>query len=128
MAVKAARRTLQVAGPNDWNIPWFRLVVGFANLRDGQYSEADRYLTAAMENSTDANLRGLGLLLRSMARWRLGRVNEARQDFEGGSRGLEKEIDRTKVTHVTRHPDVLAIHLAFDEARTLLNSPVASGK
>ena len=98
-------------------------------MRDAKPAEAEPLLTEALKYSNRSpDPDGLALAYRAIARVQLGRTNEARADFSE----LEK-LALPLPAHDSSSPDLskidhLAVCIAYEEARALLNPSPSPSK
>jgi tetratricopeptide (TPR) repeat protein len=123
LAVASGRQALALSPPNDANRPWFLIIAGLAEVRDAKPAEAEPLLTEALKHINDNDdQNGLALAFRTIALVQLGHTNEARTDFAA----LEK-LALPLPTHDSSlagiGSDHLAVCIAYEEARAVLNAP-----
>jgi serine/threonine protein kinase len=128
-AVASARQALNLATTNDANRGWFLVTGAMAAVRDGRPAEADLLLDEALRvPGDDRDRRSLALAYRTLARAHLGRTEEARADL------AELENLRSVFpvppapSAILLQPDFLAVCLAHEEAKALLNPPPPPSK
>jgi eukaryotic-like serine/threonine-protein kinase len=123
-AVASGRQALKLAATNDSNRPWFLVTAGIAELRDGRPAEAESLLDEALKLAgDDPNLPGLALAYRTLARAHLGRTEEARADLAELEKLLPALPVPSVVSAILLPSDLLAVCLAHQEAKALLNAP-----
>ena len=124
LAVASGRQALKLAVANDSNRPWFLVTAGMAAVRNGKPSEAESLLDEALKVSgDDLNRRSLALAYRTLARAHLGRTEEARADL-AELENLRPVFPVPPVpSAILLQPDFLAVCLAHEEAKALLNPP-----
>jgi tetratricopeptide (TPR) repeat protein len=123
-AVAAGRQALALSSPDESNRRWFQITAAMAALRDGAPAEAEPLLTEALRDPKDIpERRSLALAFRSMAYSQLGRTNEA----QGDQIELEKQLTpapaRPALSQIVTKPDDMAVRLAYEQAKALLNTP-----
>jgi eukaryotic-like serine/threonine-protein kinase len=123
-AVATGRQALALSSPDESNRRWFQITAAMAALRDGAPAEAEPLLTEALRDPKDIpERRSLALAFRSMAYSQLGRTNEA----QGGQIELEKQLTpapaRPALSQIVTKPDDMAVRLAYEQAKALLNTP-----
>ena len=123
LAADMARRALETGANRDKSLPWYRMSVGIAAYREGQFDEAETFLTWSLKNPVNDSQRRVALAFRAMTRWKAGRTNDARSDLAGISAHCFVLPDTVRVTSVIRDPDRLAVRLACQEAARLMNIP-----
>jgi serine/threonine protein kinase/tetratricopeptide (TPR) repeat protein len=124
LAVASGRQALALSSTNHAFRRWFLITAGLAEVRDAKPAEAEPLLTEALKYSNRSpDQDGLALAYRAITRVQLGRTNEARADFSE----LEK-LALPLPAHDSSSPDLskidhLAVCIAYEEARALLNTP-----
>lgn len=127
LAVAPGRQALKLSPPGDRDRPWFMVTAAMAAVRDGKPAEAETLLTEAV-NLSDGNsrLQPLALGYRAIALAQLGRTNEARADFAALEKFVLPLPAREPPSPMLLNTDQMAICIAFEEARELLNPPRAA--
>jgi tetratricopeptide (TPR) repeat protein len=128
-AVASARRALQLAATNDSNRPWFLVTAAMAAVRDGKPAEAESFLNESLKLAgDDPNLRSLALAWRALARAHSGRAEKPRADVAELEK-LQPALPAPPApSAIVRQPDFLAVCLAHEEAKALLNPPPPPAK
>jgi tetratricopeptide (TPR) repeat protein len=123
-AVASARQTLQLAATNDDRRGWFLVTAAMAAVRDGKPAEAESLLHEALKiGGDDLNRRRLALAYRALARAQLGRTEEARADLAELEKLGPAFPAPLAPSAILLPPDFLAVCLAHEEAKALLNPP-----
>ena len=126
-AVASGRQALELAGTNDSNRTWFLVTAAMAALRDGKPAEADVLLNVALKEPSDVPvLRRMALAYHTLALAHLGRMGEARSEFAQLENALHALLVPPALSAILLEPDFLAVSLAHQEARAILNLPPPS--
>jgi tetratricopeptide (TPR) repeat protein len=124
LAVAAGRQALQLAAIDDNNRACFLVTAGMAAVRDGKPVEAESLLTEALKVvDCDPNRRTMALAYRTLARARLGRMEEARIDFAELENLRPALSVPPALSAILLEPDFLAVCLAHEEVKALLSQP-----
>ncbi len=128
-AVASARQALKLAATNDSNRAWFLVTAAMAAVRDGRPAEADSILDDALKVAgADLNRRSLTLAYRTLEQAHLGRTKEARANLGELEKLLPALPTPGAPSAILLQPDFLAVCLAHEEARALLNPPPPPSK
>lgn len=118
-------------GKNSSLLPWYRLGLGLAQYRNGQFDAAQESLAAAGQTVGDENqdIQGIARFFRAMSLLKQGRPKEARTLFsqeEGRMWPLPNEATKPVVNGSLVSHDVLIWWLAYKEAKSTLSESVAA--
>jgi serine/threonine protein kinase/Icc-related predicted phosphoesterase len=128
-AVASARQALKLAATNDSNRAWFLVTAAMAAVRDGRPAEADSILDDALKVAgADLTPRSLALAYRALEKAHLGRTEEARANLGELEKLLPGLPTPGAPSAIVLQPDFLAVCLAHEEAKALLNPPPAPSK
>jgi serine/threonine protein kinase/tetratricopeptide (TPR) repeat protein len=120
----AAQRSLELAESDDPNKVWFVTCVGIARYREGNWTAAEKLLS---NNLGFLNpIRTLSLLFRAMARHRLGKIDDAKQDFAAAAGTIMIPPEDRVGEGSYLGNDGLNCLMAYKEAKQVLNDPLAS--
>jgi len=123
-AVASARQALKLAATNDTNRAWFLVTAAMAAVRDGRPAEADSILDDALKVAgADLNRRSLALAYRTLEQTHLGRTKEARANIAQLEKLLPALPTPGAPSAILLQPDFLAVCLAHEEAKALVNPP-----
>ena len=123
-AVASARQALKLAATNDSNRAWFLVTAAMAAVRDGRPAEADSILDDALKvGGADLNRRSLALAYRTLEQAHQGRTKEARASLAELDKLLPAFPAPGAPSAILLQPDFLAVCLAHEEAKALLNLP-----
>ena len=122
-----ARRLMRetIANSTDNSRPYNFASSGIAEYRAGNFREADRLLTVAIQHFPQSNgfwlkLVAYSRLYRCMARFHQGMVAEARADFELSRATVGRIPSREECTFEPYFGDRILIWMAYEEASRLL--------
>jgi tetratricopeptide (TPR) repeat protein len=123
-AVGSARQALKLAATNDTNRAWFLVTAAMAAVRDGRLGDADSILDDALQIAgADLNRRSLALAYRTLEQAHQGRTREARANLAELDKLLPALPAPGAPSAILLQPDFLAVCLAHEEAKALLNPP-----
>jgi serine/threonine protein kinase/tetratricopeptide (TPR) repeat protein len=121
-ASNAAQRLLELVETGDASkayFPYFRMCVGIAKYREGKWSEAESMLSNHLDDYR-SNIRELSLLFRAMARKRLGKIDEAKQDFAAAAGAIMMPPEGTSGEGSYLGNDGLNPIIVYKEAKQVL--------
>jgi hypothetical protein len=120
---------LKLAATNDTNRAWFLVTAAMAAVRDGRPAEADSILDDALKAAgADLNRRSLALAYRTLEQARLGRTKDARANLAELEKLLPALPTPGAPSAILLQPDFLAVCLAHEEAKALVNPPPPPSK
>jgi serine/threonine protein kinase len=123
-ALNLAQRAAEL-GTNDSDLPWYRLSLGLAEYRNGQFAAADQTLTLAMQTAgPNTEIPKIALPYLAMSQFRQNRIEEARKTFHQAQAQvprLPKEMNKPQADGKPVSQDVMVCWLGFKEAQALLN-------
>ena len=118
-----AKTGVRLAGTNSW-LPYYRIGLGLAEYRNGQFAQCGQDLAAAEASISDLpELFGTARLFRAMSLFRQNKPGEARALFkqvEAETVPLPADERKPRADGKQVNEDVLMLWLAFKEARTLM--------
>jgi serine/threonine protein kinase len=134
LAVASGRQALALSATNNPYRTWFLIIAGLADLRDARPAQAESLLTEALSGSSDSppidavhanqvDQYGLALAYRTVARVQLGRTNEAKADFAALQKLAPPLPPHDSFSPALINVNPLAVCIAYEEARALLNPP-----
>jgi len=125
-ALKLAQRAVELSGTDS---PYYRLGLGSADYRNGQYADAERNLILAEQMIREPEILGTARFFRAMSLFRQNEPEEARRLFK------QTEAQMVPLPQDERKPHadgeqldnpLLILWLAYKEARTLVPAPAHS--
>jgi tetratricopeptide (TPR) repeat protein len=120
-ALARARHAVEF-GKDHPNFPWFRMALGMAQFRDGQFAEAEGTLLESAEAAKDnPHITGTSAFYRAMALFRQGKIDAARKlaaEAAGKTKPLPEE-GGNPLAGGARHDDVI-LWLSYKEAKALV--------
>jgi tetratricopeptide (TPR) repeat protein len=127
-SLNLARRAVELAGTSSWS-PYYRLDLGWADYRNGQYADAERNLILAEQTIREPEILGTARFFRAMSLFRQNEAEEARRLFK------QTEAQMVPLPQDERKPhadgrqldnSLLILWLAYKEAKTLIATPSQS--
>ncbi|HUD46030.1 MAG TPA: serine/threonine-protein kinase [Candidatus Baltobacteraceae bacterium] len=124
-ALNLAQRAVELGGTNSW-LPYYRLGLGSAEYRNGQYAEAERNLILVEQTIREPEMLGTARFFRAMSLFRQNEPEKARRLFE------QTEAQMVPLPQDERKPHadgeqvnnpLLILWLAYKEAKTLVADP-----
>jgi tetratricopeptide (TPR) repeat protein len=123
--LQLAQRAVELGKTNSL-LPWYRLSLGFAEYRNGQYAAAERSIALAEQTiGNHDDIQGIAHMFHVMALLRQNRAAEARNLFDEAKAQmppLPKDERKPAVDGRPFDHDVLIWWLSYKEARDLIES------
>jgi tetratricopeptide (TPR) repeat protein len=122
-----AQRAVEL-GKADSYLPWFKMGLGMAEYRNGQYAAAEQPLTIAEQTLGDDHkeIKATARLFLAMSLFRQDRLEEARKLFtqaEAQMPAFPRDESKPFVEGKMAPRDVLISWLAYKEAKALIEGP-----